>query len=117
MAYFDTFSYTSDAGKIYNIRMDADGAGSITGNDLIGGTISDGNVKVSVAHHGQKRRTGIKARGFVIGVKATAPARGYTTKTFVPILSPTVYNSYQRGATITYKGTATWEVIDKVAEV
>lgn len=111
---YATFAYTSDAAKKYPIRISDKSLAVNTG--ATSGGYDDGNVKVSVSHHGQKRRTGIQARGWVIGLPTVDSQVNYSAITFVPILTPTLFNSKQKGADVTYDGN-TWKLLDKVGEV
>jgi hypothetical protein len=88
---------------------------AITGNSAQG-TYDDSHVEVSVSKHGQRRRVGIAARGFVVGLPAIAPAIGYTQKTFIPILNPTLWNTLKAAGTVGYKGDD-WTIITDVGEV
>lgn len=110
---FDNYQYTSDAGKKYPIQM-SKAAAAVTGNDDQG-VYDDPHVKVSVSHHGQKRRTGIKARGLILGLPAVAPAVGYTEKTFLPVLTLTNFNTLKAAGTVEYSG-ETWTVVTDVSE-
>lgn len=108
-------TYTSDAGKKYPIRIsDLSKAVQVPAASV--GGYDDGNVKVSVSKHGQKRRTGIQSRGIVIGLPNVDPTLGYDEKTFVPILAKAQFDGFVKGANFTYDGN-TWRILDKVSEV
>jgi hypothetical protein len=114
MAKSDLRSYTTDAGTVVKIRMSLPVI-AITGNDTTT-ALTDGNVEASVSYHGQKRRAGLGARGYVLGLPAVAPATGYTKKTFVPITTKAVFDAAKKGDNVTYLG-GTYKIIDKIAEV
>lgn len=106
-------TYHSDGGGDYPIRI-SNKSKAVFAND-VNVAYTDGNVAVSVAHHGQKRRVGITARGVVIGLPTAPGANTYSKKTFVPVLLKTSYDTISKGDTVTYDG-GDWIVLDKVAE-
>lgn len=114
-ASFTTTKYLSDAGGVYNIRV-ADASITAFGNTVPPDAITDANVDVSVGNHGQRKKPGINARGFVLerftGVGAAR--KRYTT--FLPILTPSVYDDFQKGEAVTI-GTVEWKAAYQVAEV
>ena len=107
-------SYTTDAGTVVKIRMSLPVI-AITGNDTTT-TLTDGNIEASVSYHGQKRRAGLGARGYVVGLPAVAPATGFTKRTFVPITTKGVFDAAKKGDDLTYNG-GTYKIIDKIPEV
>lgn len=110
---YQTRTYQSDAAGEYPIRISNQVKALPTNDRTVAYT--DGNVAVSVSHHGQKRRVGITARGWVLGLPTAPGATTYTKKTFVPILLKTSYDDAQKGDTVTYSG-GSWVILDKVAE-
>lgn len=113
--FFNRRIYESDAGKKYNIRI-GNPANTIAANASSTGTPDDGNVDVSVSHHGQKKRVGINSRGVRLGLPATAPATGYTKQTFCPILTRAYYDTLTKGDILAFNG-GNWTILDKIAEV
>lgn len=111
---FSVVPYTSDKGLTYKIRLSNKSA-AVAGNAVVD-DIDDDHVDVSVAHHGQKRRAGINARGIVIGLPAVAPATGYSRKTFVPIVSKATFDGFTYLDNVQYDGEA-WQVLDTINEV
>ena len=110
---YQVVPYDSDSLLTYSIRI-SNAVDAIAGNSVTS-DYDDARVRVSVSHHGQKRRTGIQARGFKLGLPATAPATGYSKTTFVPIVNKGTFDTQAILETITYEG-GTWTVIDKIAE-
>lgn len=106
-------TYHSDAGGDYPVKISNKSKAVFSNNVSVDYT--DGNVAVSVSHHGQKRRVGITARGVIIGLPTAAGASTYTKKTFVPVLLKTSYDTISKGDTVTYDG-GNWIVLDKIAE-
>lgn len=109
-----TVAYTSDKGLTYKISMTAK-TQAVSGN-AVTDDIDDDHVEVSVSKHGQKRRAGIQARGIIVGLPAVAPATGYSSKTFIPIVSKTLWDGFTYLDNVTYDG-KTWQVLDRIAEV
>lgn len=115
MARFLKTKYESDAGGVYNIRVSANTAG-LTENTPPAGIVTDSHVDVSVGKHGQKRKSGIHARGVILErFTGTGDARKRYT-TFLPVLDPTSMPLFTVGFEVVL-GATIWNVSGDVAEV
>lgn len=111
---FVTTKYQSDAGGVYSIRLSNDFFLAAP-NTSIAAAYTDKRVQVTSSSPGNKRKSGLHARGFVIGLPATAPDTGYIARSFMPITLLSGFNGKNVGDTVLPDG-ETWEIIDKIGE-
>lgn len=106
--------YQSDAGGIYSIRV-SDDVAAAGGNTAITAAFSDKKVKVAVTGTENRRKSGIRARGFRVGLPTAVGASTYSATSFIPVFSPTVWADTEEGDTLAYQS-GTWEVLTRISE-
>lgn len=114
MARTDTYSYTTDADQVYNIRLSPASAGA-TGQGAIDTTRTDDNIFVSASSPGSRRKKGLQARGVrLFRTVGTAP-NSFKLRSFLPITTQAALAAIALNTTITLNGQA-WTVGAKVNE-
>jgi hypothetical protein len=111
---FSVQKYTSDAGGIYSLRISNDFYLAAP-NLSIAGAYTDKRVRVTASNHGNKRKAGLHARGFILGLPAVSPATGYTSRTFMPVNTASGWAGKNIGENVTVNSVV-WEILDKVQE-
>lgn len=109
---FSVEKYQTDNGTVISLRISAD-AKAVSTTAIP--AYDDKRIRATVSNNGNSRKAGLHSRGFRVGLPAVAPATGYTSTSFIPILSLTDFNDPAEGDFITYQG-GQWEIIKKVSE-
>lgn len=110
-ADFGFYSYTSDKGEVYKIKMAVSSAALQDPANPAQARTVDESVSV-----GANRRTiGLHARGLRLGRQVGTAPNTFTRTTFLPICSPVTWTGTALGSAVTVGGLA-YTVLAKVPE-
>ncbi len=106
--------YETDAGTIVNIRISPQSLGVLS-NSPPAGAVDDANLYAFASNPGSRKKKELNARGVVVErFLGTGLARKRLTS-FIPILTPTVWEGIEIDADVTL-GSNAYKVASKIAE-
>lgn len=92
--------YETDSGTIVRIRVGESAAGQAK-NTAPAGAVSDRALFAFSSNPGSKRKKELNARGLILGRDVGTAPDQFVRRTFMPVLTPTAFDSYAIGEAVT----------------